>query len=232
MLNPKLKPGDRVRLLYMDGETSLPPNTWGTVKSVYNAFGSDDYAVVWDDGDKDNVGEKVSQLNLITDTDAWDFGGREKKSIEEKWLKKKKITENKDMELFMKNSDILPYFKIDGKNYLLDLVRFLKLVRKSGIVNMYQSAPFLYMGPEYIDRHYGDGIMTDRESFDEMLEHADDARYKLIMITMNLVNDKYKIDSNEYDDEDSYEDSKMLKLANRHIKDLAQRVLQFYMFSF
>ena len=51
MLNPKLKPGDRIRLLYMEGE-SLTPNTWGTVKSVYNVFGSDDYSVVWDDGDK------------------------------------------------------------------------------------------------------------------------------------------------------------------------------------
>ena len=66
MLNPKLNVGDRVRLLYMEGEPLLP-NTWGTVKSVYELFGSTDYSVVWDDGDKDNVGERISQLNLISD---------------------------------------------------------------------------------------------------------------------------------------------------------------------
>lgn len=77
MLNPELKPGDRVRLLYMDGETLLP-KTWGIVLTKYDLFGSTDYSVLWDDGDKDNVGKRISQLNLISDTDAWDFGGRPK----------------------------------------------------------------------------------------------------------------------------------------------------------
>jgi len=77
MANPKLKRGDTVILLYMDGET-LPPGTWGTVKSVYTVFGSTDYSVIWDDGDKDNVGELVSRLSLIATQDAWDFGGKKK----------------------------------------------------------------------------------------------------------------------------------------------------------
>lgn len=77
MLNPKLKRGDRIRLLYMDGET-LAPGTWGTVQTTSNVFGDDQYSVAWDDGDKDNVGELVSRLSLIATQDAWDFGGKKK----------------------------------------------------------------------------------------------------------------------------------------------------------
>jgi len=44
MLNPKLKRGDRIRLLYMDGET-LSPGTWGTVQTASNVFGDDN--ILW-----------------------------------------------------------------------------------------------------------------------------------------------------------------------------------------
>ena len=223
MLNPKLNVGDRVRLLYMEGEPLLP-NTWGTVKSSYELFGSTDYSVVWDDGDKDNVGERISQLNLISDTDAWDFGG------------KKKITENNNMDTFIRNADVIKYFKIDGKNYFTDLVKFLKILRKLSLVNMFQSAPFLYMGREYIDRHYGDQVMNNEEKFEELLDEADNVRNIMIMVTMNLVNDKYDINSSAYDnddedDEDENQD-KVLQLVNKHIKTLADKVFQIYIQSF
>lgn len=77
MLNPKLKEGDRVRLLYMEGET-LSAGTWGTVKTVSHVFGDDQYTVFWDDGDKNNVGEVFSKLALISSQDAWDFGSKKK----------------------------------------------------------------------------------------------------------------------------------------------------------
>ena len=74
MFKPKLQKGDRVRLLNMDGE-SLLPGTWGTVRGVFNDFdGSEAYYVDWDNGDKDNKGEKISSLNLYS-VDAWDLGG-------------------------------------------------------------------------------------------------------------------------------------------------------------
>ena len=257
MLNPKLNVGDRVRLLYMEGE-SLLPNTWGTVKSVYELFGSTDYSVVWDDGDKDNVGERISQLNLISDSDAWDFGGKERNPIEEKWSEKykknidcknpkgfsqrahcqgrKKITENNNMDMFIRNADVIKYFKIDGKNYFLDLVRFLKILRELSLVNMFQSAPFLYMGREYIERHYGDQVMNNEEKFQDLLDEADNVRNIMIMVTMNLVNDKYDINSSAYDNDDEDEDDenqdKVLQLVNQHIKTLANKVFQIYIQSF
>ena len=259
MFRPKLQKGDRVRLLNMEGE-SIPPGTWGTVRGVFRdpEDGSEAYYVDWDDGDKDNKGEKISSLNLYS-VDAWDLGGRPKKPIEEKWSqkykksidcknpkgfsqkahcqgrKKRKVNEDRDMDTFIKNADVVKYFKMNNKNYLLDLVKFLKLIRKSGIVNMFGASPFLYMGKDYIDRHYGDGMIGDDEAFEEVLDMADDVRNIMIMVTMNLIEDKYKIDSEKLgddEDEDSMEQSKILRLANKHIKDLASRVLRIYTTSF
>ena len=70
MLNPKLNPGDRVRLVYMDGEM-LKPGTWGTVKRAYELFGDDQYDVTWDDGNKENICKTISTLSLISGEDAW-----------------------------------------------------------------------------------------------------------------------------------------------------------------
>jgi hypothetical protein len=140
------------------------------------------------------------------------------------------------MDTFIRNADVIKYFKIDGKNYFLDLVKFLKILREVSLVNMFQSAPFLYMGREYIDRHYGDQVMNNEEKFQELLDEADNVRTIMIMVTMNLVDDKYNIDSTAYDNEDEDEDDekqdRILQLANKHIKTLANKVFQIYLQSF
>lgn len=225
MLNPKLKPGDRIRLLYMEGE-SLTPNTWGTVKSAYTVFGSTDYSVVWDDGDKDNVGEILSQLNLMSDTDAWDFGGKPK-NIKE--------SADNDMSTFIRNSNILKYFKINGKNTMSEVISYLKLIQKSGIVNMLGSSPLLYSGSQWIERHYGDIANKNDDAFEEVVERADEIRNLMITVTLELVTDKYKIDSEELnndEDEDDENQDRVLQLMNRHIKELSKKVIEVYIISF
>jgi hypothetical protein len=101
---------------------------------------------------------------------------------------------------------------------------------------MFQSAPFLYMGREYIDRHYGDQVMNNEEKFQELLDEADNVRTIMIMVTMELVNDKYDINSSVYDndDEDDKDENqdKVLQLVNKHIKTLASKVFQIYLQSF
>jgi hypothetical protein len=225
MLNPKLKPGDRVRLLYMEGE-SLKPNTWGTVKSSYSVFGSEDYSVVWDDGDKDNVGEKISQLNLISDTDAWDFGGRPKQIKE---------SADNDMSTFIRNSDILKYFKINGKNTMSEVISYLKLIQKSGVVNMLESSPLLYSGSQWIERHYGDNPNKNDDVFEEVVERADEIKNLMITVTLELVQDKYKIDSEEFnndEDEDDKNQDRVLQLMNSNIRNLSKKVIEVYIISF
>ena len=70
MINPKLNPGERVRMIYMEGET-LAPGTWGTVISHSKLYGDDQYYVSWDYGDKYNEGKFVSKLALISSIDIW-----------------------------------------------------------------------------------------------------------------------------------------------------------------
>jgi polyphosphate kinase 2 len=66
-INPELKVGDRVVCYYMEGEnTVVPVGTTGTVKKIVTVpFGMGvQYSVKWDNG---------SSLDLIPETDAWDF---------------------------------------------------------------------------------------------------------------------------------------------------------------
>jgi hypothetical protein len=64
-LNPKLSPGDKIILLYMDGETSVPMGSIGIVTEInIDPFDMDSeiISVSWDNG---------SHLAMISSTDAW-----------------------------------------------------------------------------------------------------------------------------------------------------------------
>jgi len=64
-LNPKLSSGDKIILLYMDGETSVPMGSIGMVTEInVDPFEKDSkiISVDWDNG---------SSLAMISSTDAW-----------------------------------------------------------------------------------------------------------------------------------------------------------------
>jgi hypothetical protein len=153
-MNPKLKIGDRVCLLYMSGELSMNPGECGVVKSVDKVFGDIQYGVKWDNG---------SNLALLSDTDAWKF---EKKQIKEDELEK--------MNVLYKNIDVFKFFKMGF------LYKYLKLVRMASIVNMFQSPPYLWMGSERIKHEYKYKDISNEEAFDEMVGMSDQAQAEMI----------------------------------------------------
>jgi len=210
VLNPPIKPGDRIRLVYMSGE-SLRPGIWGTVGKRDVIQGIEQYEMSWDDGDEFNVGERISSYSLIPSEDKYT-----------KMSKKKSIQETTDINTFIRNKDFVKYFKMGEEKTLPFLVGYLKTLRKTGITNMFAAAPFLYMGREYIDRHYGDQN-PDEESFEELLDKADDARTYMIGAAMNIIKDKGQSDE---------EIDRMLNRVERYVQDLSKRVLQFYLTSF
>jgi hypothetical protein len=166
MVNPKLKKGDRIILLHMSDESSVPDGTHGTVTSISKVYGDVQYGVEWDNG---------SKLELLSDTDAWDK--------EERFKVKKRITEDRD-KFIMDNIDLFKYFNIKF------LKKYLLMVRASGITNMYGAGPYLYMGSDRIKHEFKYKDVPNEDAFEEMLEHSDQAQAEMINGVINYLNDK------------------------------------------
>lgn len=159
MLNPPLKVGDRVICYHMDGETSVPPGTVGTVTKIQkDPFEPNEDALIisvnWDNG---------SSLGLVSTTDAW------KKSKEQQIEEQ---TGSSEYDFYQKNSEIFDNF--DWRFFR----EYLDKVRETGIVNMFTVAPLLYSGKEHIDRYYGENP-SNPDEFEELLDMADESRNKM-----------------------------------------------------
>jgi hypothetical protein len=160
-LNPKLIKGDRIMCLHMDGETSVPPMTTGTVRSVVRDPFEPDSEIInvnWDNG---------STLGLLSVTDSW------VKIAQETLEEAKTTTLSSEYNFLNDNPEIFENF--DWRF----LREFLKKLRNASPVNMLQSQPFLYSGKDWIDRYYGEN-QEDNEDFQEVLEMADEAKDKMI----------------------------------------------------
>ena len=166
MINPELKKGDRIILLHMSEENSVPDGTLGTVYSVDKVFGDIQYGVEWDNG---------SKLALLSDTDMWDK--------EERFKVKKRITEDRD-KFIMDNIELFKYFNIKF------LKKYLLMVRESSITNMMGASPYLYIGRERIQHEFKYKDIHNEEAFEEVLDHANQAQAEMINGVINYLNDK------------------------------------------
>ena len=193
-LNPRLKEGDRVICYYMDGETSVPPGTEGTVTRINR------------DPFEPNVDERIMEVNwdngstlaLVSVTDAWK---KPKEKIQES-------TGSVTYDYFKENPEIFENF---DWRFLRD---FLYKLRDSGVVNMFQSSPFLYSGKQWIDRYHGEN-QEDNEPFQEVLETADEAKNKMIQGLLKYMESK-NIDMDD------------MGKVNRLIEKFASKIVNLY----
>ena len=196
MINPKLKVGDRVQILHMEDEMdSVPMGTWGEVTRVSNVMGEDIYGVKWDNG---------QSLNILSTTDVWDTEENRGK------FKKKKITEQDETERhnnLYRNIDVFTNFKM---RYLHE---YLKKVRDCGVVNMYQAAPFLYMGKDRME-HFFRYQDTENEICEEVLDMANMAQHEMVTGVIKVLESQGKEDS--------------LEIINRYLQRYSQKVLENY----
>lgn len=200
-MNPPLEVGDKIVCYHMEGETSVEPGTTGTVTKISrDPFEVRDESIInvdWDNG---------SKLALITSTDAW-------KLVERKKLDEQ-VNQVVGWDFFEKNPDVFKYF---DWRWFRD---YLKLVQDSGIVNMFQAAPFIYSGKEHIDRYYGEG-REDDEVFQKLLDAADESKDKFISNIFDYIQDK--------DIDVSLDDmGKINSLARKFSKGLLGAYINFY----
>jgi hypothetical protein len=196
MINPKLKIGDRVQILHMEDEMdSVPMGTWGEVTRVSTVMGEDIYGVSWDNG---------QSLNILSTTDVWDTEENRGK------FKKKKITEQDETERhnnLYRNIDVFTNFKM---RYLHE---YLKKVRDCGVVNMYQAAPFLYMGKDRME-HFFRYQDIENEICEEVLDMANMAQHEMVTGVIKVLESQGKEDS--------------LEIINRYLQRYSQKVLENY----
>jgi len=166
-LNPTLKSGDRIMCLHMDGETSVPMGTTGTVRDVVRDPFEDNGQIINVKWDND------STLSLVSVTDQWI-----KEPVD-------KLQEQLDSgyDFFQKNSEIFDNFDYRFLNI------YLKKLREAGPVNMFESSPFLYSGREWIDRYHGED-QEENEAFQEVLEMAEESKMKLVQGLMKYMESK------------------------------------------
>lgn len=194
-LNPKLNVGDRIICYHMDGETGVPPGTLGTVTKISrDPFEpSGDELIIetsWDNG---------SKLALISSTDAWK---KTSERVEES------TSRSNEYDFFSKNPEIFENF--DWRFFRTYLYK----LRETGVINMFQSAPFLYSGREWTDRYYGEN-QEDNDAFQELLEMAEESKDKMIQGLVKYMNSK-NIDMDD-----------MFKV-NGLLERLAKKMVQLY----
>jgi len=193
-LKPELKKDDRIVCIQMHKETTVKYGDRGTVISKTVVSNIPQYYIDWDNG---------SRLPLLSDMDNWmledDFNKLKNK--------KKNITEG-DATKVAKNSYLFKTVKI----VLID--DFLVNLRKSGIVNMYQSAPYLYMGRDRIE-HELKYSNKDNEYVDKVLDMADEIQAELINSSI------------EYLEKQGIEPE--LNNINRTLRKLSKDIVEMYM---
>lgn len=162
-MNPKVKVGDRISLLYMEDEFDVNPREKGTVMSVSrDPFETDECYIIsvkWDGG---------STLSLLSCRDVYR-------------LIESKVNEQTDSGRSEQQID----FIINNRDVVLNFNRqkifeYLDVLRKSGVINMFGAAPFLFSGRDWIDRYYGENE-ENNEEFQEVLEMADDIKNEMIL---------------------------------------------------
>jgi hypothetical protein len=193
-LNPELKVGDKIMCYHMEGEIGVPAGTVGEViKISSDPFEPNEnekiISVNWENG---------SSLSLITSTDAW------------KKIPLEKIDEQNESSWgsLTEKSDLLDNF--DWRWFR----QYLKTIRDSGIVNMFESSPLLYSGKSHIERYYGEN-REDDENFQEVLNNAEESKNKMIEGIINYMESTQK----DLDDID---------LINRYARVFSKKLLNMY----
>ena len=186
--NPKLKEGDRIVLIYMPGE-DVDTGTKGKVKRIGQqpSFGSEFdymYDVEWYDDDE----KVISTLSLLPQTDTWMLD----REYTQNDLNEGRII---DLDELIKRHEWSRLFKKSDLKYVME---YLEIIRRLGVVNMFQSGQFLSQTEEYLTKYFDlyrmqqDLDNKDEEMIEKILEMSENVRNIMISAAINDLEQKNK----------------------------------------
>jgi hypothetical protein len=194
-LNPELESGDRIILLHMEDQYSkVPMGTKGTViKKVNLPFGmGSQYQINWDNG---------SNLDLIPGEDSWILD-------KDKKLPVKEGIESDVVGKLMKYKDVVK--NIDYHT----VMDFLELVRKSGLVNMFQAQAFLEIDKDNLHKLIY-RVGGEPEDHPELFDKINDVRNIIINEVIRVLQEE----GSEMTDSE----------INRKFRKITSKLMNFYL---
>jgi hypothetical protein len=186
--NPKLKEGDRIVLIYMPGE-DVDTGTKGKVKRIGQqpSFGSEFdymYDVEWYDDDE----KVISTLSLLPQTDTWMLD----REYSQNDLNEGRVI---DLDELIKRHEWSRLFKKSDLKYIME---YLEIIRRLGVVNMFQSGQFLSQTKEYLTKYFDlyrmqqDLDDKDEEFIEKILEMSENVRNIMISAAVTDLEQKNK----------------------------------------
>ena len=186
--NPKLKEGDRIVLIYMPGE-DVDTGTKGKVKRISQqpSFGSEFdymYDVEWYDDDE----KVISTLSLLPQTDTWMLD----REYSQNDLNEGRVI---DLDELIKRHEWSRLFKKSDLKYIME---YLEIIRRLGVVNMFQSGQFLSQTKEYLTKYFDlyrmqqDLDNKDEEFIEKILEMSENVRNIMISAAVTDLEQKNK----------------------------------------
>ena len=186
--NPKLKEGDRIVLIYMPGE-DVDTGTKGKVKRIGQqpSFGSEFdymYDVEWYDDDE----KVISTLSLLPQTDTWMLD----REYTQNDLNEGRII---DLDELISRHEWSRLFKKSDLKYVME---YLEIIRRLGVVNMFQSGQFLNQTEEYLTKYFDLYRMQQdlddkyEEMIEKILEMSENVRNIMISAAINDLEQKNK----------------------------------------
>lgn len=190
--NPKLEVGDRIKLIYMDGEdipmgskgVMIGFNNYPKMRSTDSGVG---YWVEFYDADSEKF---LSKLTLIPEEDIWFY--------DKEYYNSKSLDEslNEERDVFSNSNNIdkwVDFFTSFGKSDLNAICELLELERRSGFSNMYsEGGRFLLTGPDYIKD------FLKMKSYEKEFNEKDEKIHKAILSRAQEVRDIFIRGSMKY----------------------------------
>ena len=186
--NPKLKEGDRVILVNMPGE-KLDTGDKGKVIKIgdqpSNELGFDYlYKMEWYDDD----GKIISDLSLLPQSDTWMLD----REYDQNNLNEARII---DLDDLIKRHEWSRLFKKSDLKYVME---YLDIIRRLGVVNMFESGQFLNQTKEYLTKYFDlyrmqqDLDDKNKEIIEKILEMSENVRNIMISAAINDLEQKNK----------------------------------------